>query len=91
MHWVHSLGAPVSRYASSTCILLCSFIQYHSTSLERGHKHDLLTEVDLGVPIDLILPETYSKTEPASEFVCTCTLCYSMFVAVLQPFTNQSA
>ncbi len=35
------------------------FIQYNPTSLERSHKHDLLTEVDLGVPIDLILPDTY--------------------------------
>ena len=48
---------------------LYSFIQYHSTSLERSHKHDLLTEVDLGVPIDLILPETYSKTETAGKFI----------------------
>ena len=63
--------------------ILCSFIQYHSTSLERGHKHDLLTEVDLGVPIDLILPETYSRTEAASKFsICSCTM------AVLQPCTN---
>ena len=30
---------------------------YNPTSLERNYKHELLTEVDLGVPIDLILPE----------------------------------
>jgi len=36
------------------------FVQYNPTSLERNYKHELLTEVDLGVPIDLILPETYS-------------------------------
>ncbi|XP_065883601.1 RNA polymerase II-associated factor 1 homolog [Dysidea avara] len=35
------------------------FVQYNPTSLERNYKHELLTEVDLGVPIDLILPETY--------------------------------
>lgn len=47
-----------------------SFIQYNPTSLERSHKHELLTEVDLGVPIDLILPETYANMEQASK----CTL-----------------
>jgi RNA polymerase II-associated factor 1 len=39
------------------------FIQYNPTSLERNYKHDVLTEVDLGVPIDLILPETYSSQD----------------------------
>eukprot|EP00731_Ephydatia_muelleri_P028172 Em0019g1045a len=39
------------------------YIQYTSTSLERNHKHELLTEIDLGVPIDLILPETYSNQD----------------------------
>ena len=48
-------------------ILFCSFIQYNPTSLERNHKHELLTEVDLGVPIDLILPETYANVEQASK------------------------
>ncbi len=40
------------------------FIQYNPTSLERSHKHELLTEVDLGVPIDLILPDTYPIHDP---------------------------
>lgn len=49
------------------------FIQYNPTSLERNYKHDVLAEVDLGVPIDLILPETYSiiddngMLDPADE------------------------
>lgn len=49
------------------------FIQYNPTSLERNHKHELQTEVDLGVPIDLILPETYTSfdahtlLDPADE------------------------
>lgn len=55
-----------------TCMLTFfvpySFIQYNPTSLERSHKHDLLTEVDLDVPIDLILPETYVSAEQAGEF-----------------------
>lgn len=49
------------------CFCLCisiRFIQYNPTSLERNHKHELLTEVDLGVPIDLILPETYTTSDP---------------------------
>ena len=85
MHWgmcYRELQVIPVIYVIIYCIL-CSFIQYHSTSLERGHKHDLLTEVDLGVPIDLILPETYSRTEAASKFsICSCTM------AVLQPCTN---
>jgi len=35
------------------------FIQYKPTSLERNTRHELLTEADLGVTIDLINPETY--------------------------------
>lgn len=36
------------------------FVQYKPTSLERNYKHDLLTEHDLGVTIDLINPNTYA-------------------------------
>lgn len=47
------------------------FIHYKPTSLERSYKHDLLTEPDLGVTIDLIDPDTYSVTNnelhPADE------------------------
>lgn len=39
--------------------LLSRFVQYKATSLEKQHKHDLLTEPDLGVTIDLINPDTY--------------------------------
>ncbi|KAK5868804.1 hypothetical protein PBY51_009781 [Eleginops maclovinus] len=35
------------------------FVQYKATSLEKQHKHELLTEPDLGVTIDLINPDTY--------------------------------
>uniref|UniRef100_A0A674NB55 RNA polymerase II-associated factor 1 homolog n=1 Tax=Takifugu rubripes TaxID=31033 RepID=A0A674NB55_TAKRU len=35
------------------------FVQYKATSLEKQHKHDLLSEPDLGVTIDLINPDTY--------------------------------
>lgn len=48
------------------------FIQYKPTSLERNTKHELLTEPDLGVTIDLINPETYDidpnvDLDPADE------------------------
>eukprot|EP00795_Rhopilema_esculentum_P003503 gene3503-1887_t len=47
------------------------FIHYKPTSLERSYKHDLLTEPDLGVTIDLIDPDTYSisnnELHPADE------------------------
>lgn len=35
------------------------FTKYKATSLEKEYKHDLLTEYDLGVAIDLITPEAY--------------------------------
>jgi RNA polymerase II-associated factor 1 len=45
---------------------LTRYIQYNPTSLERSHNHELLTEVDLGVPIDLVLPETYVNPDPTA-------------------------
>ena len=36
------------------------FVQYNPTSLERNYKHDLLTEHDLGITIDLINPDTFA-------------------------------
>ncbi|KAH9506122.1 RNA polymerase-associated factor [Dermatophagoides farinae] len=39
------------------------FVEYKQTSLEKNYKHDLLTEQDLGVTIDLINPETYEIDE----------------------------
>lgn len=41
------------------------FLQYQSTSLEKSYKHELLTEHDLGVVIDLINPNTYVTQENA--------------------------
>ncbi|XP_036592269.1 RNA polymerase II-associated factor 1 homolog [Trichosurus vulpecula] len=48
------------------------FVPYKATSLEKQHKHDLLTETDLGVTIDLINPDTYridpsALLDPADE------------------------
>jgi len=36
------------------------FLLYAQTSLEKAYKHEVLTEHDLGVNIDLINPETYA-------------------------------
>lgn len=38
------------------------FTKYKATSLEKDFKHDLLTEHDLGVAIDLINPDAYGPT-----------------------------
>jgi RNA polymerase II-associated factor 1 len=37
------------------------FVQYNATSLERNFHHELLTETDLGLPIDLIDPDIYKE------------------------------
>lgn len=37
------------------------FIDYKPTSLERNYKYEILTEHDLGVAVDLILPDAYSQ------------------------------
>ena len=36
------------------------FINYQPTSLERTYRHELLTEHDLGISVDLILPDAYT-------------------------------
>jgi RNA polymerase II-associated factor 1 len=40
------------------------FARYKTTSLEIHHQHVLLTEPDLGIPIDLIDPSTYKVPVP---------------------------
>ena len=39
------------------------------TRLERSYKYELLTEHDLGVTIDLILPETYDVKPEGEELM----------------------
>ena len=48
---------------SHTHTLTHRFVQYAPTSLERSYKHDYLTEADMGVLIDLIVPETYAPLD----------------------------
>ena len=38
------------------------FVRYAPTSLERNFQHVVLTEPDLGIPIDLIDPDAYKIT-----------------------------
>lgn len=59
----------------------CRFVQYKATSLEKQHKHELLTEPDLGVTIDLINPDTY-RIDPNSEspvVTCYSSVCLIFF------------
>ena len=57
----------VMIFAFDVCSVNCKFlhsiirfVQYKPTSLEKNYKHEMLTEVDLGVNIDLIDPDTYA-------------------------------
>lgn len=44
------------------------FVEYETTSLEHDLKHELITPTDLGVDIDLILPEKYAiSTNPVHD------------------------
>ena len=49
----------LKNYSDWRGTVYCRYVQYNQTSLERNYKFDLLTEHDLGVPIDLINPDTY--------------------------------
>ena len=49
--------------------LLFRFVQYKPTSLEKNYKHELLTDVDLGVNIDLIDPDTYAISQDGMKIV----------------------
>lgn len=57
------------------------FVQYKATSLEKQHKHELLTEPDLGVTIDLINPDTY-RIDPSSK--STCHILFLIFFSDVQ-------
>lgn len=63
------------KFLSCLFVDLNRFVDYKQTSLEKNYKHELLTEPDLGVNIDLINPDTYKidhdleivKLDPADE------------------------
>ena len=59
----HFYDFAFNLHSVNYCKILCSiirFVQYKPTSLEKNYKHEMLTEVDLGVNIDLIDPDTYA-------------------------------
>lgn len=60
-HTLMNMGTPWHL-----CFCCGRFVQYKATSLEKQHKHELLTEPDLGVTIDLINPDTY-RIDPNSK------------------------
>lgn len=88
-------------YAAVTRAVCCRFVQYKATSLEKQHKHELLTEPDLGVTIDLINPDTY-RIDPSSEskhtlgsnqeihHIYSCLLLHLAAKASLDALTSQS-
>mmetsp|Transcript_3432 Transcript_3432/g.12374 ORF Transcript_3432/g.12374 Transcript_3432/m.12374 type:complete len:510 (-) Transcript_3432:806-2335(-) len=44
------------------------FTRYQPTTLEKNHKHELLVEPDLGIPVDLLNPQAYAiNTEDVPE------------------------
>jgi len=45
------------------------FINYQPTSLERTYRHELLTEHDLGIAVDLILPDAYAHVSSNKLFL----------------------
>ena len=45
------------------------FVEYKPTSLEKNYRHEMLTEVDLGVNIDLIDPDTYALDPNGKEII----------------------
>ena len=44
-------------------------MEYKPTSLEKNYRHEMLTEVDLGVNIDLIDPDTYALDPNGKEII----------------------
>ncbi|CAH8664402.1 unnamed protein product [Dicrocoelium dendriticum] len=57
------------------------FVQYVATSLERNYKHELLTEVDVGVEVDLVDPDIFKIDKSGLH----CTSNYSALLVRLHP------
>ena len=47
------------KFVAAPFVQLSRFAEYKKTSLEVKWHHELLTEPDLGVHVDLIDPDTY--------------------------------
>lgn len=76
----HAVPTEQQGLSLTIVFLLCGrFVQYKATSLEKQHKHELLTEPDLGVTIDLINPDTY-RIDPNSKSAVTWHIVFCIFL-----------
>ena len=58
-------------------------MEYKPTSLEKNYKHEMLTEVDLGVNIDLIDPDTYALDPNGKEIMMMIVTMMIMLIVVM--------
>ena len=58
-------------------------MEYKPTSLEKNYKHEMLTEVDLGVNIDLIDPDTYALDPNGKEIMMMIVLMMLMMMMMM--------
>ena len=58
-------------------------MEYKPTSLEKNYKHEMLTEVDLGVNIDLIDPDTYALDPNGKEIMMMIVLIVWMMLMMM--------
>ena len=58
-------------------------MEYKPTSLEKNYKHEMLTEVDLGVNIDLIDPDTYALDPNGKEIMMMIVKMMIMLIVVM--------
>ena len=58
-------------------------MEYKPTSLEKNYKHEMLTEVDLGVNIDLIDPDTYALDPNGKEMMMMIVLIVLMMLMMM--------
>ena len=56
------------------------FVNYKATSLEKDYKFELQTESDMGITVDLVLPDAYAlPLGMTQEEVCMQCVHYSNF------------
>ena len=58
-------------------------MEYKPTSLEKNYRHEMLTEVDLGVNIDLIDPDTYALDPNGKEIINMIVMMMMMMIVLL--------
>ena len=58
-------------------------MEYKPTSLEKNYRHEMLTEVDLGVNIDLIDPDTYALDPNGKEIMMMIVMLMIMIMLIV--------